>query len=56
MLPGYHVFIVVDDVGATMVSGAIIRAMLTPGFRSLGLGEACRVVSCKRSMQLVLDR
>jgi hypothetical protein len=48
-LPGYCVFIVVDDVGAMMVLGAIIRAKLTPGFHSLGLGATCRVVPCGRS-------
>jgi hypothetical protein len=34
----------VGDVGATMVLGAIIRATLTPGFHSLGLGATRRVV------------
>jgi hypothetical protein len=46
-LPGCRVFIVVDDAGAVMVPGTIISATLTPSFRSLGLGVACRVVKGK---------
>jgi hypothetical protein len=38
-----------DDVGAAMVIGAIISATSTPGFRSMGLGAAHRVVPCERS-------
>jgi hypothetical protein len=44
VLPNYRVFIVVDDMGAPMVLGAIIRATLTLGFRSLRLDVAHRVV------------
>jgi hypothetical protein len=43
-LSGYLVFIVVADVGAVMVLGAIILATPTPGFHSLGLGAARHVV------------
>jgi hypothetical protein len=35
--------------GAAMVQGIIILATLTPGFRSLGLGAARRVVLYGRS-------
>jgi hypothetical protein len=47
-LPGCCLFIVVDDVGAAMVRGAIFRATLTPSFRSLGLDMDRRVVPCGR--------
>jgi hypothetical protein len=50
-LPDCHVFIVVDDTRAAMVPGAIIPATPTPGFCSLGLGAARRVVPCERSAQ-----
>jgi hypothetical protein len=39
-LSGCRVFIVVDDAGVAMAPGAIISAMPTPDFRSLGLGAA----------------
>jgi hypothetical protein len=55
-LPGYRIFIVVDDVGATMVLGAINRATPTLGFRSLGLGATCCVVPCGRSVHSGLVR
>jgi hypothetical protein len=45
---------VVDDVGAAMVSGAIIRATPIPGFHSMGLGVARCVVICKRSVHSAL--
>jgi hypothetical protein len=48
-MPGCHVFIMVDDV-------AIIRAMLTPSFCSLGLGATHRVVPYGRSTHLGLVR
>jgi hypothetical protein len=48
-LPGCLVFTIADDVGAAMVPSIIIMAMPTPDLRSLGLGAARRVVSCKRS-------
>jgi hypothetical protein len=47
--------IVVDDASA-MVLGTIILATSTPGFRSLGLGAARRVVPCWRFAHSVLDR
>jgi hypothetical protein len=53
-LPGCYVFIVVDDAEVAMVPCAIISAMSTPGFRSLGLGAAHCVVSCGRSAHLGL--
>jgi hypothetical protein len=48
-LSGCRVFIVVDDVGTTMVPGTIIWSTLTPGFCSLGLGAVRCVVPCERS-------
>jgi hypothetical protein len=48
-MPSWLVFIVVDDVGAVMVSGVIIMATLTPGLLSLGFNMACLVVPCGRS-------
>ena len=47
-LPNCRIFIVVDDVGAAMVPGAIILAT-TLGFCSLGLDVARRVVPYGRS-------
>jgi hypothetical protein len=55
-LPGYRVFIVVDDVGVVIVLGAIIPATPTPDFCSLGLSAARRVVSCERSAHSSLVR
>ena len=55
-LPDCCVFIVVDDTGATMVLGAIIPATPTPGFCSLGLGAARRIVPCERFAQSGLVR
>jgi hypothetical protein len=46
----------VDDMGAAMVQGAIIRDTLTPGFRSLGLDVDHRVVSYERSAHSGLVR
>jgi hypothetical protein len=46
----------VDDVGATMILGAIVPATSTPGFRSLGLGAAHRLVLCERSAHSDLVR
>jgi hypothetical protein len=53
-LPSYHVFIVMDDVGAAMVFGSTIRATSTSGFRSLGLSMAHRVVLCRNSAHLLV--
>jgi hypothetical protein len=39
-----------DDVGAAMVPGAIIRATSTLGFRSLGLDTTYRVVPYGKSV------
>jgi hypothetical protein len=51
-LSGYCISIA----GATMVPSAIIPAMLTLGFRSLGLGVVRRVVPCRRSAHSGLVR
>jgi hypothetical protein len=55
-MPGCHVFIMVDDVAVAIVPDAIIRAMLTPSFCSLGLGATHRVVPYGRSTHLGLVR
>jgi hypothetical protein len=55
-LSNCRVFIVVDAVGVAMVPGAIIPATPTPGFHSLGLGAARRVVPRGRSAHSGLAR